>query len=548
MKISELLELPILSNSKIIAGANSVSRTVQSISTVTNSELTDHLGPHELVLTKGEIFKNSTIDIVKLIYSIAKINCSGLCIQLDHLFPTFPEEVVQTANKINLPLIELPKSSTLVDITNETLCQILKRRTKELQFAIDSQREFSKLAHNGGTLDNIIDHLSAILNKPAILINHLHKVIAHTQYFRNHEMKKLLNLIIKHTDSIQSTKSNNYITIDGKNIHFYQIKTQHKKSYLIIIGFDLPVDEFTSLLIEQVSNIISYELLKQQALAEKTLHIKNSFFAALLDGNIPYVEIVRRGEKYGLKKGELYRVITCKIDPYSEKTQSVFIYNSLPTDVNKHTIYEYLNTRFIKEGIQVTMFINKEIFVFLLPIDQNVVQNEHELIKFLRSVQKDLSTQLRLSVSFGISNHQEEIGSIQKGYHNAAEALEIGYQHQRSQFIQTYRAKDIADLLQIIPIENLTEFYEGTLKELAYTTNKDLLSLVQTIAVYIENHCQIAETAKQLFVHRNTVVYRLEKFEELLNINIKEPDETLRLRIALLIRPYVIGTKKAASR
>jgi purine catabolism regulator len=92
----------------------------------------------------------------------------------------------------------------------------------------------------------------------------------------------------------------------------------------------------------------------------------------------------------------------------------------------------------------------------------------------------------------------------------------------------------------MIPIENITEFYESTLKELAYTTNKDLLILVQTISVFIENHCQIAETAKRLYVHRNTVVYRLEKCEDLLNITLKDPDETLRLRIALLIRSFLL--------
>jgi purine catabolism regulator len=172
------------------------------------------------------------------------------------------------------------------------------------------------------------------------------------------------------------------------------------------------------------------------------------------------------------------------------------------------------------------------------------MKSEQQITEFIQSVQKKLHEQLNVSISFGVSTHCEDIRNIHKGYRHAMEALEAGYQLRKSHFIQKYRTKDITELLQMIPLANVTEFYESTLKELAYTTNKDLLSLVQTISVFIENHCQIAETAKRLYVHRNTVVYRLEKCEELLNISLKDSDETLRLRIALLIRSFLLEKLK----
>ncbi|MEH7435822.1 helix-turn-helix domain-containing protein, partial [Bacillus thuringiensis] len=48
-----------------------------------------------------------------------------------------------------------------------------------------------------------------------------------------------------------------------------------------------------------------------------------------------------------------------------------------------------------------------------------------------------------------------------------------------------------------------------------------------------------SETAKRLFLHRNTVIYRLEKCEEILGRNIKDPNETLQLRIAFRIKPLI---------
>jgi purine catabolism regulator len=57
----------------------------------------------------------------------------------------------------------------------------------------------------------------------------------------------------------------------------------------------------------------------------------------------------------------------------------------------------------------------------------------------------------------------------------------------------------------------------------------------------LETHCQLSETAKRLYVHRNTVIYRLEKCEELIGRSLKEPDETLRLRLAFRIKALIQG-------
>ncbi|RKJ30086.1 PucR family transcriptional regulator, partial [Butyricicoccus sp. 1XD8-22] len=64
--------------------------------------------------------------------------------------------------------------------------------------------------------------------------------------------------------------------------------------------------------------------------------------------------------------------------------------------------------------------------------------------------------------------------------------------------------------------------------------------LFETLNEYLECHCQISETAKRLFVHRNTVIYRIEKCSSLLNKDLKDPEVTLQLRLALRIRNHLI--------
>ncbi|WP_338785878.1 PucR family transcriptional regulator [Metabacillus sp. FJAT-53654] len=551
MKMSELLKIPILSNAKIAAGKNGVGRSVQSVNMMDAPDIIQFLKPNELLVTSAYFIRDNPQEMVNLVRFMAKNNCSGLGIKTRSFLHSIPSEVIKIANEENLPLIELPLEHSLGEIVNESLSYILARRTKELQFAINTQREFTKLVHKGEKLSKIIDRLSTILDKPILLIDHLNRVIVETHHFRSTEMKKLRKNIVKDIDANHSSIKQQplYLSVykpsslKGKFVHFFPIDTYFKKSYLLIIGFDFPVDGYTLLSVEQVTNVISFELLKQHALSEKNLHIKNNFFTALLDGDIPESEVLKRGGKYGLKKDQSYNVIACKIDENNEKiTQSLSFYNSFQVEGFKYTIYEHLKSMFSKTGMEFCIFIKNDIFVLLL--DRENMKSEQQLTEFIQSVQKKLHEQLNVSISFGVSTHCKDIRNIHKGYRHAVEALGAGYQLRKSHFIQTYRTKDITELLQMIPLANVTEFYESTLKELAYTTNKDLLSLVQTISVFIENHCQIAETAKRLYVHRNTVVYRLEKCEELLNISLKDSDETLRLRIALLIRSFLLEKVK----
>lgn len=549
MKMSELLQLPIFSNAKIAAGKNGIGRSVQTVNMMDAPDIIDFLKPNELLVTTAYFIRDNPTEMVKLVKYMAKNDCSGLGIKTRRFIQSIPSEVIKIANEENLPLIELPLEHSLGEIVNESLSHILKRRTKELQFAINTQREFTKLIHKGEKLSKIIDRLSTILDKPILLIDHLNRVLVETHHFRSKEMKKLSENIVNdleenHTSTKQQPLCFSVYrpaSLKGKFVRFFPVDTYFKKSYLIIIGFDFPIDGYTLLSVEQVTNVISFELLKQHALSEKNLHIKNNFFTALLDGDIPIIEIAKRGEKYGLKKDQFYNVIACKIDESNESlTQSISFFNSFQTESFKFTIYEHLKAKFSKVGLEFSIFIKNDVFILLIPVNREDKQTELQITKLIQFVQMELNEQLNVSISFGISSNCEDIRSIRKGYRHAVEALEAGYKLGKNLFIQTYRAKDIAELLQMIPIENITEFYESTLKELAYTTNKDLLILVQTISVFIENHCQIAETAKRLYVHRNTVVYRLEKCEELLNITLKDPDETLRLRIAILIRSFLL--------
>lgn len=160
------------------------------------------------------------------------------------------------------------------------------------------------------------------------------------------------------------------------------------------------------------------------------------------------------------------------------------------------------------------------------------------VISFLEQFQKQVRTQFKRTVSFGISNICQKLIDVPDAFTEASDAISSGHLSRSAEFIQIYHAKDVPELLRLLPAEDVKKFYEATLQSLA-DRQKEHQSLLHTLSVYLETHCQISETAKRLYVHRNTVIYRLEKCEELLGKSLKDPETTMRLRLALRMQRLI---------
>ena len=70
---------------------------------------------------------------------------------------------------------------------------------------------------------------------------------------------------------------------------------------------------------------------------------------------------------------------------------------------------------------------------------------------------------------------------------------------------------------------------------MSYPKTKKDLELKQTLQVYMDNQCDITKTAEKIYIHRNTVKYRINKCSNLIGVNIEDPMHSLNIRIALYV-------------
>ena len=154
----------------------------------------------------------------------------------------------------------------------------------------------------------------------------------------------------------------------------------------------------------------------------------------------------------------------------------------------------------------------------------------HMLVDMLNA---EAMSQVR--VSYG--NPVNEIKSVSRSYKEAKMALEVGKIFYADKNVVPYNNLGIGRLIYQLPIPLCEMFMTEVFGEnLPDTFDEETLT---TINKFFENNLNVSETSRQLYVHRNTLVYRLEKLEKSTGLDIRKFDDALTFKIAMMVVSYM---------
>ncbi|NIL29137.1 PucR family transcriptional regulator [Bacillus thuringiensis] len=538
MKLYDIMKIPIFDQAKLIAGHKGVEQEVYTVNMMDAPDIIHFLKRNELLVTSAYHFKDDMYALRELIIQMKKQGCTALGIKTKRFLQEIPEEIISLADEIYFPIIELPFDVGLGDLVNQTLSYILDMRTNELHQAMQIHQQFSNHIISGKGINMILENLSSLIQLPVVLLDyHLRPISEHNNTKASiQNLKKFFINGRKLPLSTIEIVTFSLLTKTRDTVSIFPIYTQNNQySYLVIDGFISPLNRSMVLAVEQAANVLAFELIKEHSLRQYSRRIQDEFFTNVINSVFSTQdEIINLGKEFNLSFDQKYICIIGKID-IKEFTMSFMEYQE-----EKDLIYDLIEEELNSYTANVHLFIKDDMYVLLVNCDVIWRETEKEqMISLLKNIQVKIYSYFQKSISFGIANSSEQLLHISHSFKEATDAFYYGEMSGSKEFIEIYQAKEISAILRMIPQEQLKKFYESTLQSLANENEKDHAVLLHTLSVYLETHCAISETAKRLFLHRNTVIYRLEKCEEILGRNIKDPNETLQLRIAFRIKPLI---------
>ena len=169
----------------------------------------------------------------------------------------------------------------------------------------------------------------------------------------------------------------------------------------------------------------------------------------------------------------------------------------------------------------------------ILVKDVREIPTEAGLANLAEVIVDNLQTEAMVKVRVGYGNRVEMLQDIARSYQEARMALEVGSIFYVEANTISYANLGIGRLIYQIPI-SLCEMF---LQEVFGEKIPEMFDEETTITInkFFENNLNISETARQLYVHRNTLVYRLERIEKALGLDIRTFEDAMLFKIALMV-------------
>ncbi len=288
------------------------------------------------------------------------------------------------------------------------------------------------------------------------------------------------------------------------------ISSNQGAKYMVYVeGEDALAARYANVLAVSFSNIKFYYDEKY----DRSNFIKNIILDNILPGDI-YI-----------KARELYF--------NSDVSRTVIIIRAL--EVSDVSIYDIVQNLFPDKSKDFIISINENDIALVKETAQGIDPKTIE--KMASTIADTITGEFYAQVVIGIGTTVNNLKDLARSFKEAQAALEVGKVFDTEKSIVSYDNLGIARLIYQLPTTLCESFLREVFKR-GSIENLDQETLF-TIQRFFENNLNVSETSRKLFVHRNTLVYRLEKIKKITGLDLREFDHAIIFKIALMVNKYL---------
>lgn len=253
-------------------------------------------------------------------------------------------------------------------------------------------------------------------------------------------------------------------------------------------------------------------------IAYKERFDRNNFFQNLILDNLLLVDIYNRAKKLHIEIQRPRVVLLLEIQSGKE-TYAM----------------EFLKGMFSRQtGDYVTAVDENNLIVIKQLSDEKDYNAVNEIAENTVAL---MNTEAMMNVRIAYGTIVPELKDVSKSYKEAKMALDVGKIFYAQKNVVGYNLLGIGRLIYQLPVSLCEMFIEEIFGDkIPEEMDEEILT---TVNMFLENNLNVSETARQLYVHRNTLLYRLEKLEKLSGLDIRIFDDALTLKIALMVVNYM---------
>lgn len=564
LTVREAMLLPSLAGATVIAGEAGLEKSISSVTAVDVPDFTAWLRGREFVLMTGYAFRDQEESLARVIASLAQAGVSALGIKFKRYIASLPQEAREIADKVGLPIIAIPYECAWIDVINPIMTEIINQQARQLERSDQIRRLLLEQIFNRGGLPGIAPLLAEFVGNPVTLIDLSGQNVIHSEGSDWQPSSQINSFsghwtpgegeVLHHLQSLPlvmqisgNERARVVIPVDAARI---------TTGYIVVWESNRPFRSADLIPLEQGLMVVALEIEQLEAVRKANRHLRHDFLRRLLEGEPPnYFSARLLAGEVGWTLGERYVVAILDVAPEGKAG----VRGSSPApDRGAWGIKEHLLRHAPHVlGAQVLFGLDgKQRLVMLWPVEEGQQEglSGDGLTAFLKRPLDRLGGLAREEQGYllnvGVGRYYPGYEGISRAYREAVEAFEIGPQIHGPGTRTCYADLGIYRLLSHRALaDEMEAFFAETIGPLLDSDHASGGALLQTLTVFLETGGNHRETAKRLYLHHNTVRYRMKSIERLCDVNLKREHDRLNLTIGLKLMPLLAphwaqGTKR----
>lgn len=540
--LKQVIESTPLKDAKILAGKNCLDRIIIGANIIEVPDVSKWMNGGEILFTTGYAFNGSSSSGCILIKNLAAKKIGALCIKTGQCMDEVPIEMIECANLYNLPLFELAKDKPFMFYMQPIYESIINKKAVELNKITELHEILLKAQVEGG-LEKICNTYSKIINKDVYLSDDSGKITyassPEKQYVFEDILKTCIHegILVKSTEIFHKNVNDELIGIVVSPLHF---KTSLRPAYLVInlgIHNEKSLSFLETAQINYAVTLISLEIQNRQENYLREQRVRGELLDDLLRENYEDSELLFRRARFisfDLTLPFMIFTIGVKKEGESNNVANNDELTSIKSQL-KISIERQLSSLKI-----VSMCLEKNSGIVVMVSFHSNNQETSVNTVALATVTHFRRQYKGYSFFAGFGRTYKDIKKVPTSYLEAKLAQRVGLKLYSDKPLATFDSLGVFRFLyELKDSPAMLEFYHENMDKLIQYDKQNGGDLVKTLSYYFANEGNLRKTADSLFVHKNSVIYRIKKIENILEKSLKDVSTSLDIQICLKIMEII---------
>jgi len=503
--VREALALDCMRGARIVAGANGSDRRIRGVNVMEDADIVRWMRGGELLLTTGYTIRDDPAALARLVPALAERDLAGLVLKLGLYVEAVPDDVVALADRLAFPLIALPSQTMFDDVLSEVLGTILNRQAVELERSSAIHARLTGVAVDGGSFADLAEAVCELVQRPVAIRDGQGNVLAATDD------------VPEDADAPQVVRP---IRAGGAT---------HGEVVMWTGGVEPLPHELTTM--EHAATVAAMAIAQERSMLLSEQRHRTLLLMQLVSRRpVDRAEVARWAAAMGWDMDRARAVVLVEL--CGGDGDRVPVAGQPVEDRLVRAAQDAVRSRPIVWALRSGLAL----LVEPRPSLRQVVRDLHAALR---------RTGVASCVMVAAGSIAAGVDDLGRSYEEAGSTLALGRELHGSDFVLEHEELGVYRLLSRLPLDELRRHRAEAIGALLEYDRDHNGALVHTLEVFLRCERNRVRAAEELFIHYNTLRYRLGQIDRLTGGLSGDATARLNLELALCAHRLVLGREEA---